>query len=44
MAKKKKLPDISRHERRRLRMRQILFALVAIIVVASFIISLVSRY
>ena len=41
---KKKPSDISQRQRRRVRVRQILFAIVAIVVITSFIISLVTKY
>ncbi len=43
MAKKrKKKPQISRRQRQRMRLGQILFALVALIMILSFVISLVT--
>ncbi|MEW6567434.1 MAG: hypothetical protein AB1449_04565 [Chloroflexota bacterium] len=42
MARKRSAP-LSRYERRRLRTQQILFTIIAILVIASFIVSLVAR-
>jgi hypothetical protein len=39
-SKKKKTPKISKRQKRRIRLQQILFAFVAIAVIASFVISL----
>ena len=39
MAKKK--PRLSRYERRRVRLQQIAFALIAVLIIASFVVSLV---
>jgi predicted nucleic acid-binding Zn ribbon protein len=40
MANKKK-PQLSRHERRRLRIQQIAFVLIAVLIITSFVVSLV---
>jgi hypothetical protein len=41
-AKRKKAPKISRRQRRRIRIQQIIFALIAIVVIASFLVSLIT--
>ena len=41
-AKRKKAPQISRHRRRQIRLQQIIFAIIAIVVIASFVVSLIS--
>ncbi len=42
MAAKKK-PQLSRSERRRLRTQQVLFTVIAVLVIASFVISYLAR-
>jgi len=42
VAKRKKTPQISRHRRRQIRLQQIIFAIIAIVVIASFVVSLIS--
>lgn len=40
---RKKSRDLTRQERRRMRTQQVLLSLIAILVIASFVISLVTR-
>jgi hypothetical protein len=40
--KRKKAPKLSRRQRRRIRIQQIIFAFIAIIVIASFLVSLIT--
>jgi hypothetical protein len=42
MARRKKARDLSRGERRRIRTQQVLFGAIAILVIASFVISLIA--
>jgi len=41
-AKRKKSPQISGHQRRQIRLQQIIFAIIAIVVIASFVVSMIS--
>ena len=41
-AKRKKSPQLSGHRRRRIRLQQIIFAIIAFIVIASFVVSLIT--
>jgi hypothetical protein len=40
-AKRKKKPQLSKRQRRRVRIQQIIFAIIAVIVLASFVVSLI---
>jgi hypothetical protein len=41
-AKRKKSPQLSRRQRRRIRIQQIIFAVIALVVIASWVISLIA--
>jgi len=41
-AKRKKSPQLSGHRRRQIRLQQIIFAIIAFIVIASFVVSLIT--
>ena len=40
-AKRKKSPQIPGHRRRQIRLQQVIFAIIAIIVIASFVVSMI---